>query len=96
LSIFGKKGLIFNLDGDRVMKKTKKDAIEQLMTVEEVARLLNVCVRTVWRLDKKEDLPAAIRVGHSKRWHRRDIENWIRLGCPKRKDLIQNVERESQ
>ena len=56
---------------------------DQLLTAQDVARLLAVSVRTVWRLRDAGDLPAPVRVGkHLLRWRRSDIESHISQDLP--------------
>ncbi len=49
----------------------------EIMTVEEVARYLRVTKRTIYRLVKRGDIPAA-RVGHQWRFERASIDEWLR------------------
>jgi excisionase family DNA binding protein len=60
-----------------------------LLTVEQVAQRLTIGVRTVWRLDADKKLPAALRIGHRKRWRASDLELWLNLECPSRKKFEQ-------
>jgi prophage regulatory protein len=53
-----------------------------LLTAGKLAHLLNISVRTLWRLRAEDKIPAPIRVGGSVRWRMRDIEAWIAKGCP--------------
>lgn len=46
----------------------------ELLTVRDVAAMLNLGVSTVWRQVRKEQLPRPVRVGGSTRWRRADIE----------------------
>jgi prophage regulatory protein len=46
----------------------------QYLTVKDVSQHLNMAVSTVWRLSKKGDLPAPVRIGGSTRWRLSDIE----------------------
>jgi len=48
---------------------------EQYMTVPEVAELLKLSEKTVYRLAQKRELPA-FKVGTSWRFRRRDIDAW--------------------
>ena len=50
-----------------------------------VARMLNVSVRTVRRLDDGGRLPAALPLGRAKRWSIAEIEDWIAAGSPPRR-----------
>lgn len=54
-----------------------------LLTVKDVAQLLNCSVRTVYRLNDAGHLPRPIRLGALLRWPRAVIETWIAEGCPK-------------
>jgi excisionase family DNA binding protein len=62
------------------MKETS-DAL--LLTVNQVAKLLQCSVPHIFRLEKRGDLPQAVRLGANVRWPRRQIEEWIAAGCPK-------------
>lgn len=53
-----------------------------LLTVEDVAALLQVSPRTVWRMRSSCQIPKPIKVGGGVRWRRQDIESWIAQGCP--------------
>ncbi len=48
-----------------------------LLTVHEVAHLLGLGVRTVWRLSSAGELPAPLSIGRAKRWERKAIEIYI-------------------
>lgn len=54
----------------------------RLLRATDLARLMQVSVRTVWRLRSSSSLPAPIRVGRSVRWNRDEIEQWMANGCP--------------
>ncbi len=53
-----------------------------LIDVAEVARILNISQRSVWRLRSAGDIVPPIRIGHLVRWRRVDIIEWINQGCP--------------
>lgn len=44
-----------------------------LIDVREVARLLGISVRSVWRMTSRGDLPPPVRLGRSVRWKRASI-----------------------
>ncbi|MCA9012138.1 MAG: helix-turn-helix domain-containing protein [Planctomycetaceae bacterium] len=52
-----------------------------LLTARQVANLLNISTRTLWRLKSAGKIPPAIRVGNSVRWRREDLNSWIEEGC---------------
>ncbi len=53
-----------------------------LIPASEVARLLGISKRTLWRLLSVGKLPAPIRLGNNVRWRLDEVEQWILLGCP--------------
>jgi len=59
------------------------DELPLLLTAGEVAWLLKVSERSVWRLRSAGYLPKEVNVLGSVRWRRTDIENWVVAGCPK-------------
>jgi excisionase family DNA binding protein len=63
-------------------EKPAPDALQALLTVREVARVLKISVRSVWRLVASRKLPAPLKVGGVSRWQRTDIARWIESGCP--------------
>ena len=48
----------------------------------EVARLLGISKRTLWRLLSAGKLPAPVRLGSNVRWRLDEVEKWISQGCP--------------
>lgn len=52
------------------------------MTADELAALLSVSKRTIWRMKVLGTLPEAIRLGRSIRWQRTAVLEWIERGCP--------------
>lgn len=53
-----------------------------LLTDNQVAELLQISRRSVWRSLKRGELVPPVRIGGAARWRRRDIERWIAEGCP--------------
>lgn len=51
--------------------------LPQMIDVREVATILKVSTRSVWRLVARGELPAPIRVGRAARWRVAQIEAWI-------------------
>jgi excisionase family DNA binding protein len=51
----------------------------------DLAALLKISTRTVWRLADEGSIPGKLRVGKSVRWSRRVIDSWIESGCRKSK-----------
>lgn len=60
------------------------DAQEPLLvTALEFARLLQISLRTLWRLNSAGDVPSPVRLGGAVRWRRAEVVHWIDEGCPK-------------
>lgn len=53
-----------------------------LLDVEEVAAMLDISMRSVWRRVSEGLMPKPIRLGTSVRWRRSEIEDWVAAGCP--------------
>lgn len=54
-----------------------KTTTPSMIDVKEVATILSVSTRTVWRLVSSDQLPRPIRFGRNVRWRLADIERWI-------------------
>jgi excisionase family DNA binding protein len=54
------------------------------MTVEDLARELQVSVKTVRRHDIEGKLPEPLRIGRQLRWPRQMIADWLAAGSPDR------------
>jgi excisionase family DNA binding protein len=53
-----------------------------LLRAQELARLLNISLRTLWRLHSARALPQPMRLGAAVRWRMDEIKQWIAAGCP--------------
>ena len=53
-----------------------------MLTVHDVARMLNCSSRTVYRLCDSGRMPRPVKLGALVRWPREMIEQWIAEGCP--------------
>ena len=56
----------------------------ELLTVPQVARLLNCGESVVRERDKKGLLPLSVRVGGTIQWRKTELKEWIAVGCPAR------------
>ncbi len=56
---------------------SQKISTLRMIDVTEVATILSVSTRTVWRLVSSGELPQPIRFGRNVRWRTSDIEGWI-------------------
>ncbi len=61
----------------------RRDELVQplLITAAELAKLLQVSKRTLWRLRSARELPEAVRLGGAVRWRLDKIKKWIADGC---------------
>jgi predicted DNA-binding transcriptional regulator AlpA len=48
-----------------------------LVKAAEVARLMGISTRSLWRLVRAQQFPRPVRVGHCSRWRLADVEAWV-------------------
>ena len=60
-----------------------------LVTANEIAEMVGVSSRTIWRWDSSGKVPKPIRIGKAVRWRRQDIDEWVKDGCPPRQAKAQ-------
>jgi excisionase family DNA binding protein len=53
-----------------------------LLTADEVAAMLGVSERTLWRLLSAGKVPKPVRFGRNTRWRVDEVKEWIDRGCP--------------
>jgi prophage regulatory protein len=53
-----------------------------LIGAEEVARMLDISPRSVWRLLSAGKLIEPVRIGGNTRWRFAEVRQWIADGCP--------------
>ncbi|MGD9721457.1 MAG: helix-turn-helix transcriptional regulator [Pirellulales bacterium] len=53
-----------------------------LVTAAEVAHLLGVSPRTLWRQLSAGQIPQPVRFGGTVRWRIDEVRKWIAEGCP--------------
>lgn len=61
----------------------KHGEIPELLTIRELAAILKVSQRSIWRLVASGQLVGPLRVGGSIRWRYDTIREWIDTGCPR-------------
>ena len=62
--------------GDRTPRESSA-----MLTVQDVAEILNCSGRTVYRLADSGRMPRPIKLGALVRWPREQVEAWIANGC---------------
>jgi len=55
------------------------------ISARDLAEMLGLSVRQIWRLQSAGKLPRPIRLGGSVRWKRGEIMDWFEAGCPDRR-----------
>lgn len=66
--------------------KTEQQHPALMATVGDVARMLHVSIRQVWRLHSVSKLPNPIRLGSCVRWRVDEIRAFVEAGCPSRQE----------
>jgi predicted DNA-binding transcriptional regulator AlpA len=54
-----------------------------LIDTNQAAKLLNVCPRTIFRMERSGEMPKAFRLGKAVRWSMKELTHWVNSGCPK-------------
>ena len=55
----------------------------ELVNARELAKLLSISERTLYRLKSTGELPLPVVLGGSVRWRLTEIRLWIAKGCPR-------------
>lgn len=53
-----------------------------LMNVKDVAEMLGLSERTVYRLADAGNMPRPVKLGAAVRWRKKELDTWIEDGCP--------------
>ena len=69
---------------DRVAEERLDSSLGQpvFITVDQLATMLQVSSRTVWRMRSGGQVPTPVRICGSVRWRLDDVRAWIAEGCP--------------
>lgn len=59
----------------------------QLLSAKALSKILATSVRSIWRYRSAQALPEPVKVGGAIRWRQSDIEKWVHMGCPNRKEF---------
>ena len=68
------------------------DTAACLVKVGDVARMLSITERTVWRLTKEGQFPAPVHIGGSTRWRTEDLLEYVRNLAVEIKELTRPLE----
>jgi len=64
-------------------KETK--LCSQLLSANELAKVLSLSKRQIFRLNSSHKIPKPIHIGGSIRWAENTISDWLAVGAPDRK-----------
>lgn len=66
------------------IQNTDEDSREsiRMISVGEVAKILDISIRTVWRLVSAKKIVPPIKVGGVVRWRYHELRQWVDAGCP--------------
>lgn len=53
-----------------------------LLTAQQVADLLQISPRTLWRYVSSSQIIRPVKIGGATRWRRVAVQQWIDAGCP--------------
>jgi excisionase family DNA binding protein len=73
-----------DLNMNKVIDQQQQTFSRQALAISarELAQMLDVSLRQIWRLTSSGKLPRPIRLGGSVRWNRSEIQQWFEAGCP--------------
>ena len=64
------------------MQATKQESRLRLINANELADILGISMRHLWRMKAAGELPKPVHLRNSVRWVLSDIERWLSMGCP--------------
>jgi excisionase family DNA binding protein len=67
---------------NRTGRPDNRDELPVLITAAELANMLSISVRTLWRLLSAGELIEPIKIGGNTRWRLDEVRTWIAKGCP--------------
>ena len=65
------------MNTERMPNGERPDLKPLALTADQVAQLLGISVRSVWRFSSAGELPRPISIGRSKQWDVRAIEDYL-------------------
>ncbi|MCC6486352.1 MAG: helix-turn-helix domain-containing protein [Candidatus Hydrogenedentes bacterium] len=54
---------------------------KELLSVREVASMLDLCERSVYRMADAGKMPRPLKLGARSLWRRRELQDWVDAGC---------------
>jgi excisionase family DNA binding protein len=71
-----------NTTDNAASRKADDSFPKLLVSAEELATILDVSQRTIWRLLSARKIPNPVRFGGTVRWRLAQVSEWIEQGCP--------------
>lgn len=71
---------------DNLQENTEVKNEPILLTVKQVAKLIGMSERSIWRLSGSGEFPAPIALGRSKRWYRKSVDDFAEANAHKAND----------
>jgi len=65
--------------------------LESLLTVPQVARLIGLAPRTLWRMIPEGRTPETVRVGRHVLFKALEVTQWVEAGCHGRRSSANSV-----
>lgn len=53
-----------------------------LIPAVDLARMMQISTRTLWRMRSAGQVPEPVRLGGTVRWRLDEIKHWVEDGCP--------------
>jgi predicted DNA-binding transcriptional regulator AlpA len=67
---------------------TTEQTTEKLLTAQAVGEMLSLSKRQIFRMKSAGLICSSLKCGQGAiRWRQSDIEKWISMGCPSKKDF---------
>jgi prophage regulatory protein len=70
------------INTDSSSRKDDEPSVKLLVSANELATMLDVSERTIWRLLSAQKIPRPLHIGGSVRWRVQEVNEWIESGCP--------------
>lgn len=76
------EGLKHSIETGEAMMNMAQTCVTKLLNAADVAKVLRVSERTVWRMRDAGRLIEPVRLGRSCRWRAEELTEWMGAGCP--------------
>ncbi len=63
-------------------KSSTSERRPALVSAQELAEMLQISTRTLWRLRASGQIVEPLKIGGATRWRLDEVDDWISRGCP--------------